>query len=180
MSQAKIREGSVLAVVVDEATKTLVFNVRGAAPDGGSKSLSFCVTEASTPNREYAELHGWKQRFVDAAALTRDPVTGKPASPADKFASIELLVDHYKSGSLDWALRAVTSERTSGELAFLVRAVVAIKGKSSAEVRDWLKSKTAAERTSLALMPAIKELIDGYRAEGAADIDSEAMLAELA
>lgn len=180
MAQAKIREGAVLAVVVDEVSKSIVFNVRGAAQDGGSKSISLDLSKVHPDNIAYAALHGFKQRCGDAAALSRNPETGKPATPAEKFEAVQRLVEHYNSGAPEWALRASGEGRTSGELAMLTRAVAEYKGTEDfAKVRDWLKSKTDAERKALAVSAAIKPIMDRMREEAAAPVDAEDMLAEL-
>lgn len=179
MNTAKIREGSVLAVVVDETSNSIVFNVRGAAPDGGSKSITLNLSQVHPDNIAYAALHGFKQRCGDAAALSRNAETGKPASPADKFDAVARLVEHYNSGSNEWNLRGAAGERTGGELGLLARAIAELRGKDVIAVRDWLKTKTDAERKALAISPAIKPLMDAYRAEAAATIDADEMLAEL-
>lgn len=181
MAQGKAREGSILAVVVDEKASSIVFNVRGAAPDGGGKSITLDLSQVHPSNVSYAALHGFKQRISDMAALSRNPDTGAPATPADKFEAICRGVEHYMSGTGDWNLRAAAGERTSGELGLLARAVAELKGRDVIEVRDWLKGKTEAERKALAIAPAIKPILDRMREEAAApDVDAEEMLAELA
>lgn len=180
MATGKVREGSILAVVVNEAARSIVFNVRGAAADGGSKSITLDLNSVHTANIDYAALHGFKQRIGDMAALSRNPDTGQPATPADKFDAIARGVEHYMSGVAEWNLRASSGDRTSGELGMLSRAISELKGKDVIEVRDWLKTKTEAERKALAIMPAVKSIMDRMRAEQAAPIDAEEMLGELA
>lgn len=176
----KAREGSILAVVMDEANSSIVFNVRGAAPEGGSKSITLNLASIHPSNVAYAALHGFKQRIADMAALSRNPDTGKPATPAEKFEALARGVDHYMSGSADWNLRSAAGERTSGELGLLARAIAELKGRDVIEVRDWLKTKSEADRRGLAIAPAIKPIMDRMRAEVASTVDADAMLAELA
>ena len=178
MAQAKVREGSILAVVVDEVNHSIVFNVRGAAPDGGGKSVTLRLDVVDPELVQYAALHGFKQRIGDMAALSRNPDSGKPATPSDKFDAIQRGVEHYMSGTKEWNLRAA-GERTSGELGMLARAIAELKSKDVAEVRDWLKSKSDAERKALAIAPAIKPIMDRMREEAAAPIEADDMLAEL-
>lgn len=175
----KIREGSVLAVVMDEAHRQLVFNVRGAAPDGGNKSITLDLSAVHEANIAYAALHGFKQRIGDMAALSRNPDTGKPATPAEKFEALARGVEHYMSGSADWNLRAAAGERTSGELGLLSRAVAEATGKDVITARDWLKTKSRAEQVSIALSDRIKPIMDRMRSEVAAPVDAEDLLAEL-
>jgi hypothetical protein len=180
MKEAKVREGSILAVVMDEANQSIVFNVRGAAPDGGGKSITLNLAAVHPSNVAYAALHGFKQRIGDMAALSRNPDTGLAASPADKFDAIARGIEHYMSGTADWNLRAASGERTSGELGLLARAIAELKSRDVTEVRDWLKTKTEAERKGLAVAAAVKPIMDRMREEAAAPIDAEEMLGELA
>jgi len=176
-----MRANSVLSTVVDEAEKSIVIHVAGAAPDGGSKTLTFRADSVHPNNQAYAMLHGFKQRLIDAAALSRDPKSGRSATPAEKFDAIEQLVEHYHSGSEEWNVRVASGERTDGELAMLVRAVCEAKPQATAEkVREWLKSKSKAERAAIAQGATIKPIMDRIRAENAAPVDAEAMLDELA
>lgn len=180
MTNLKTREGSILAIVVDEINRSLVFNVRGAAPDGGSMSATLDLNAVHQSNLDYAALHGFKQRIGDMAAQTKNPKTGESASAADKFAAILRGVDHFMSGSPDWNLRvAASGPRIDSETLFLARAIAQLKSKDLDAMVDWVKSKPAADRAALALKPEIKFLIDGYRAAGAADIDTDEMLSEL-
>lgn len=179
MNQPKMREGSVLAVVIDEANSSIVFNVRGAAQDGGSKSITFDMSKVHPNNAAYAALHGFNQRLRDAAALSRDPKTGRAPTPGDRFAAIERLVEHYHSGAAEWNLRAAAGERTSGELGMLAAAIAELKAKDVIEVRDWLKTKTEAERKALAVSAAIKPIMDRMREQAAGTVDAEDLLSEI-
>jgi hypothetical protein len=179
MSQAKIREGSTLAVVVDEEHNQIVFNVRGAAPDGGGKSVTLSLAKVHQSNVNYAALHGFKQRIGDMAALSRNPDTGQAASPADKFDAIVRGVEHYESGAAEWNLRGAVGERTSGEIGLLSRAIAEVKGTDAIKVRDWLKTKSRAEQVAIALSAEVKPVMDRMRREAAGDVDAEGLLAEL-
>lgn len=182
----KAREGSILAIMVDEATRSIVFNVRGAGPEGATRTVTLDLERVHTSNIDYAALHGFKQRLGDMAALSRNPDTGLPATPADKFEAIMRGVEHYHSGTPDWNLRATGEGRTSGELAMLTRAVMEAKKMDAADaeqfvkVKDWLKSKTEGERKAIGVSAAIKPIMDRMRAEVAAPVDAEGLLAELA
>ncbi len=173
MAQVKMREGSVLAVVVDEVHNQIVFNVR----DTGS--VTFDLTKVHPSNVAYAALHGFKQRIGDMAALSRNPDTGKPATPQEKFEAIQRGIEHYESGTADWNLRAAAGERTSGELGLLARAVAEVKGMDVIKVRDWLKEKSRAEQVAIALSAAIKPVMDRMRKEQASEVNGDDLLAEL-
>ena len=47
--------------------------------------------------------HAFTQRLSDRAAIGRDKVTGQSATPADKFAAIKVLAEHYANGGA-WEL----------------------------------------------------------------------------
>lgn len=88
------KENSIITV---EASGTiLTLTVLGAG------KIAFDAKKASPANRAFAEMHGWKQRLSDAAALPRDKVTGKSATPEEKLAAIKARVEHYESGSTEW------------------------------------------------------------------------------
>jgi hypothetical protein len=90
----------------------------------GAGSVTFDPTKADPSNRTYAETHGWVQRISDAAAISRDPETGKPASPADKLAAMQTLVDHYESGSEEWSRVG----QGGGGKSLTIEAIARIKG----------------------------------------------------
>lgn len=93
-------------VTMEQAGNNLSFNVLGAG------TITLDMTKLNEAILTRAAIHGLKQRISDAAAIPCDPETGKPASPADKFVAMEALVNHYNSGSSEWARnRAEGGER---------------------------------------------------------------------
>jgi len=96
----------------------LVFTVLGAG------TVTFNPALAHEACREYAESHGWKQRLVDGAALSRNPETGRPASPEEKLEGIRVLVAHYESGTGDWS-RVGTG---GGGRSITIEAIARVKG----------------------------------------------------
>lgn len=76
----------------------------------GEGTLNLSMKDVSPACATYAMLHGFKQRICDAAALSRDETTGASATPADKYAAMERLVQHYASGAESWSL----AERAAG------------------------------------------------------------------
>lgn len=93
--ETKRKSNSVVTVQQDGTV--LVFDVMGAG------RLAFDVSNANAACRQHAEMHGWKQRISDAAAMSRDPETGKPATAQEKLAAMRELVEHYESGSAEWS-----------------------------------------------------------------------------
>ena len=97
-------------VEVEQAGDLMSFTVEGE----GEAVLD--LTRVSAVSRTRAMWHGFKQRVSDAAAIQCDPQTGKPASPAEKFAALAAVVEHLNSGSEDWNLKRAAGERTGNVL----------------------------------------------------------------
>lgn len=93
---AKVKRNSVVTSELLESGM-IRFTVRDAG------TFDFNPSKAHESLRDRAEVHGWIQRISDAAAMSRDEATGKPASPADKLARMVALKEHYESGTEQWA-----------------------------------------------------------------------------
>lgn len=72
-------------------------------------SFSFDPDKVSAENRARAMIHGFVQRISDGGALSRNPDTGLPATPADKMARMQRIADHLMSGATEWALRVAAA-----------------------------------------------------------------------
>lgn len=122
-----------------------------------------------------ALLHGFKQKFVDAAALSRNPETGRSATVADKIAAVRVVFDRLASGG-PWNLPRGEGAATGG---LLLRALCELYPARTPEaLREYLAGKTAAERTALRQNARIAPIIDRLRGPVAAGASDE-MLAEL-
>lgn len=95
------------------------FSVKGAG------FVDFNLSKVSPENRDYAAIHGFIQRISDGAAMSRDPRDGSAASPADKLAAMERIVEHYESGSAEWRLQA---SGEGGGRSITVEAIAKVKG----------------------------------------------------
>jgi hypothetical protein len=95
MSQTKKRINSVISTLMDG--DEIVFTVHGAG------ELRLNLAAMSQANLTRAAFHGIKQRVSDAAAIPCDTATGQSASPAEKFAAMARLVEHYNSGAAEWS-----------------------------------------------------------------------------
>lgn len=106
----------------------------------GTHEVTFHPDMVDPTLRARAELHGWKQRISDKAALSRDPKTGKSATPEQKFAAVKAIIDHYESGADKWEM-----ERVGGggggrsDASYILQALATIQG---------LDQKTIAERVA--------------------------------
>lgn len=127
--------------------------------------------------REAALMHGLKQKLVDAAAISRDPDTGRSATLDDKFNAVKEVLDRLMSGQWN-----KTREGGGGSGGLLFRALVNLYPKKTpADVRAYLDELTDKEQAAIRRVPAVAAEIDRLRAESikAGGIDGAAMLAGL-
>ena len=136
-----------------------------------AQSLSREVWDAAT-------MHGLKQKIGDAAAISRNPETGRSATTDDKFDAMAEVFNRLLAGH--W-----NKPRESGDGAgaggLLFKALCRVKSdKTPAEVRAYLDGRTKEEQAALRKVPVIAAAIDAIRAEAAkaAGIDGEALLAD--
>src|SRR6266850_6702486 len=65
---------------------------------GNLGQLRIDVTELTDEIQRMAMLHGVKQKCVDAAALSRDPATGRSATAQEKHLAVKAMIDRLRSG----------------------------------------------------------------------------------
>lgn len=176
MTQAKPKSNSVITHEVtrtDEGHVIIKFNVLGA----GYTMLE--LSRVAQSNKDRAMVHGFVQRISDAAALSRNPSTGLPASPVDKLNAMGELVDHYMTGTEEWSRKRTGGGAQEGGL--LLEALVRMyPAKDREQLAAWLKQRTPAERAGLGNEPRVKATMDEIRAERAPkNVDAGALLAGL-
>lgn len=125
-----------------------------------------------------AMMHGFKQKLVDAAAITRNPETGRSATIEDKFAAVKEVYDRLIAGQWNKGRGDGTG---SGGLLFKALCRV-YPTKTPDAIREFLAKKSDAEKTALRGNPKIAEAIAAIRAEAGttANIDTDGLLDELA
>lgn len=140
-------------------------------------SIHIDISELSADLVRYAALHGLKQKIGDAAAISRNPETGRAASPEDKFAAMREVADRLLAGQ--W--NKVREGGTGGGLllAALVRMYAGKKDRDT--LVAFLAEKSEAEKTALRKNPRVAAIIETIRAETgkAAGIDTDELLGEL-
>lgn len=127
--------------------------------------------------REQAMMHGLKQKLIDAAAISRNPDTGKSASPADKWAAVNAVYERLLRG--EWNAQRGDGTGNGG---LLFRALCRMYGtKTPDQIREFLDGKTDAEKAALRKNPKVAAIIVEIQAEAgkAGDVDSDALLGEL-
>lgn len=140
--------------------------------------LTIDARTLSTSILDAAIMHGLKQKIGDAAAISRNPETGRSASTDDKF---DAMVEVVKRLELDHWNKPRESGDGAGSGGLLFKALCRVKAdKTQAEVRAYLDGRTKEEQAALRKVPVIAAAIDAIRAESAkaAGIDGEALLAD--
>ena len=163
-----MKSNSVINTQVNESIRTIEFSVVGAG------SVTLHLERVSQANLDRATFHGFKQRISDAAALSRDETSGKPASPGEKLAAMRELVEFYESGSADWSRR-----RTPGQsqIGLLWRAVCELKPEKSPDsIRESLAALKAEEIRALTVNPKVKAIMDRILSENAKGVDTDSLL----
>lgn len=125
--------------------------------------------------RRHAMAHGFKQKYVDSAAL------GANATLAEKHRAIMALVNHHRDGGA-WNRVGGNGDGTSGD-GLLVRAIQKVYGldreTAIAQVAGWDKPTQHAIRTSPDVAPTIAELKAADDKKAAPKVDVSAVLAGL-
>lgn len=142
--------------------------------DSGNVVLDMSKLHSDVLNR--AAVHGMIQRISDAAALSRDADTGKPALPGEKLAAMRELVDHYMSGTAEWSRRRAGSGVRRLSDAKLLAVVLERLGR---KLKVEIDSLSAAQVTALLMRGDFKQTADAVRAEMARDVDTEELLSDL-
>jgi len=142
--------------------------------DGGNLTLdaNACTDEIRT----HAMMHGFKQKLVDAAAISRNPDTGRTASILDKRAAVREVFERLTLAG-EWNK---TREGGGGSGGLLYRALCRLyeATRTPEQVRAFLDSKTDAEQAALRKSSKIAAMIETIRAESAKDegIDPDELL----
>jgi len=158
--------------------------------DATTLTLDFANGEKLTINtlmlddsiRRQATCHGLKQKLVDAAALSRDTVTGGTASIEDKFQAVyDVFQRITDTVSPAWNKpRGDGSGQSNGGI--LLRALVRLyPTKTVDSLRDYLNGKTKQEQAAMRASKRVAAEIEKIKSETikTTGIDTDALLAEL-
>lgn len=143
------------------------------------KTLTITPSMVSESIREQATLHGLKQKLVDAAAISRNPDTGRSATIEDKYAAVKEVYDRLLAGS--WNKGRADGQAT-GSGGLLFRALcLHYPAKTPEAIRVFLEKKTPKEKAALRAVSAIASIIDTLKAESvqAGDVDEAELFAGL-
>lgn len=153
----------------------------------GAGEINLTIADMPETILQAAVVHGLTQKISDAAAISKDELSGDAATDAaTKFAAMSAVADRLRTG--DWSKR---SGDGSGPVAGIIyRAFeewAMAKAKSAKatitaeKCRAVYDAKTRAEQLALRNQPEIAAIIEQMKAERgpSATVDGSALLAEL-
>jgi len=111
----------------------------------GLPELKLDVAQLTEGIQRMAMVHGIKQKCVDAAALSRDPATGRSATAREKYDAVRGMLERLTSGT--WNDRGAGAGETGGAL--LNALCAAYPARSRADLAEWLKGKSDKEKRAL-------------------------------
>lgn len=169
MNNATKRAAAITATIDGQAL-TLTF--------ANGQELKLRADALNTDIQQHAIMHGLKQKLVDAAAISRNTETGRPATVEDKYQAVRTVYDRLLAGAWN-----ATREGACAGGGLLLQALCRMYAgrKTPDELRAFLADKSDAEKTALRKNPRVAEIIEAIRMETgkAANIDTDGLLGEL-
>lgn len=150
-------------------------NVIGTFADGTPAQILCNVKDLAEDIRAQALFHGLKQKLVDSAALSRDPKTGKSATPAEKRDAVMQTAENLRSGV--WNTRGTGDGGSTDGL--LVTALCEMQPKKDVtKIREWVGGLDKSQQSAMRANPKVAAIIARIQTERAAakGIDTDAML----
>lgn len=138
------------------------------------EQLTVEVLALSADIQRQALLHGLKQKLVDAAAISRNPETGRTATIEDKFAAVKEVYDRLLAG--DWNKRREGGGNAGG---LLLQALARLYPEKDVEtLRAYVEKLSRSEQAALRANTRVAPVIAEIQAERGG-VDSDDLLAEL-
>lgn len=157
--QTKQKSNSVITHRVDGPV--IVFSVIGVG------EIELNTENLHTDVAARAAIHGMIQRISDAAAIPRDPETGKSATPQEKYDAMAALVAHYESGTAEWSRVGQGTGEPRGQL-FRALCVV-YPNRAQSEIREWLNGKSKAEQATMRATQKVRDAVATFTDSAAGD-----------
>ena len=129
--------------------------------------LSICADTLSYDIRHEAMMHGLKQKIGDAAAIGRNPETGRSATLADKRAAMRAVIERLQAGS--WNAERGEGGAPSGGLLFAALVRMYAGKKTEEDIRAFLAGKDDKQKAALRKNPRVAAIIEEIKAERAAN-----------
>ena len=140
------------------------------------RTLSINPATMSDNMQHAAMMHGFKQKLVDAAAISRNPDTGRSATIDDKYNAVREVYDRLLSGQ--WNKIRTDGASTKGGLLFRALCIM-YADKTPDAIKAFLDKKTPAEKTALRNTAKIAAIIATLKEEPTDGIDADGLLDEL-
>ena len=164
------KRNAAITATIDGSTLTLTF--------ANGETLIMRGDALNSDVQQYAMMHGLKQKLVDAAAISRNPETGRAATVEDKYQAVKAVYDRLLTGQWN-----ATREGGGNAGGLLLQALCRMYAgrKTVDELKAFLADKTDAEKTALRKNPRVAAIIEEIRAEQgkSANIDTDELLGEL-
>lgn len=135
--------------------------------------LEIAPSQLSAEIQDAALLHGLKQKLVDAAAMSRNPVTGRSATIEDKFEAVAAVHTRLLAGM--WNAVREGGGATGGML-FQALCRLYEGRKTPEQLKTYLDTLSEAQKTALRASGRIAPILEQLRAEAGRGIDSDALL----
>jgi hypothetical protein len=145
------RADATIACAIDNGVLTIT--VQGFDP------IQIDPTDYPNELVDYAALHGFKQRYTDAAAL------GAGSTPAEKHAAIMALVTHHRESG-EWSRVGAAGSGAGGD-GLLVRAVMEVFGIDRDTARTQVGAMDKKTQAGLRASPELAPIIARLRVEKA-------------
>lgn len=157
-----------LSCTINHLAGSLIIDV------SNGESLLLMVNSLTPEIVSQAIMHGLKQKLMDAGAISRNPVTGRSATPTDKFNAIQEVYDRLLAG--EWNKTREAGSPTGGLLLTALMSVYPTKTRE--QLVAFLAAKSAEEKTALRKVAKIAVVIEEIKATRAKDdgIDGDALL----
>lgn len=125
--------------------------------------LSIDASQLTPDIAAQAMMHGLKQKLVDAAAISRNPDTGRSATVDDKFTAVREVFDRLIAG--EWNKRREGGGASGGGL--LLSALVRLYSgrKTEQQLREYVTGLTEKEQATLRASERIAPIIAAIKAE---------------
>ena len=135
---------------------------------GNGETLVVHTNRLNEGIRNAALMHGLRQKLVDAAALSRNPDTGRSATIEGKCAAVRGGFDRITAADGAWGEAAV-GDGESGNGGLLFRALVRMyPKKTEGQIKSYLETLDKAQQAALRGSDRVKPVIEEIKAEDAA------------
>ena len=142
------RENAMMEATINVAEETVTFRRTKTG-----ETLVIRAKDAHPDMRQYAMLHGFKQRGADNGAVERKTKEGRirtaDEQEALRWENVRTMVEHINSGTARWNLRepgAGGARKPTINTDLVIRAAVAVKGGTVtyADMRAYLQRRATA------------------------------------